>query len=84
MGLANHIDIITGTLGKAFGGASGGYTTGRKEITEWLRQRSRPYLFSNMLSPMIAAASLKVIDMLEESDDLREKLRKTATISGLK
>ncbi|MBN1805405.1 MAG: glycine C-acetyltransferase [Sedimentisphaerales bacterium] len=69
-----HIDIITGTLGKALGGASGGYTSGRKEIIELLRQRSRPYLFSNTLAPAIAAASIKVIEMLSESTELREKL----------
>ena len=70
-----RVDIITGTLGKALGGASGGYTSGRKEIIGWLRQRSRPYLFSNTLAPPIAAASLKVIDLLEKSDALRKKLR---------
>ncbi len=73
-GVQDRIDIITGTLGKALGGASGGYTSGRQEIIDWLRQRSRPYLFSNTLAPMIAAASLKVLDMLEESGDLRTKL----------
>lgn len=73
-GVQDRIDIITGTLGKALGGASGGYTSGRQEIIAWLRQRSRPYLFSNTLAPMIAAASLKVLDMLEESGDLRTKL----------
>src|SRR5712671_3788840 len=61
-----RVDIITGTLGKALGGASGGYTSGRKEIIEWLRQRSRPYLFSNTLAPVIAATSLRVLDLLEE------------------
>jgi glycine C-acetyltransferase len=69
-----RIDIITGTLGKALGGASGGYTSGRKEIIELLRQRSRPYLFSNTLAPAIVAASLKVIEMLSESTELRDKL----------
>jgi glycine C-acetyltransferase len=69
-----RIDIITGTLGKALGGASGGYTSGRKEIIELLRQRSRPYLFSNTLAPAIAAASLKVIEMLSDSTELRDKL----------
>lgn len=69
-----HIDIITGTLGKALGGASGGYTSGRKEIIEFLRQRSRPYLFSNTLAPAIVAASLKVLDILSASPDLRDKL----------
>ena len=62
---------LTGTLGKALGGASGGYTSGRKEIIDWLRQRSRPYLFSNSLSPVIAATTLRVLDLLEESDELR-------------
>lgn len=71
----DRVDIITGTLGKALGGASGGYTSGRKEIIEWLRQRSRPYLFSNSLAPMIAGASLNVLDLLESGNDLREKLR---------
>jgi len=73
-GVQDRVDIITGTLGKALGGASGGYTSGRREIITWLRQRSRPYLFSNTLAPMIAAAALKVLDMLEESTDLRAKL----------
>jgi glycine C-acetyltransferase len=73
-GVEGRVDIVTGTLGKALGGASGGYTSGRKEIIAWLRQRSRPYLFSNTLAPMIAAASLKVLDMLEAGDDLRQKL----------
>jgi glycine C-acetyltransferase len=72
----NRIDILTGTLGKALGGASGGYTSGSRELVSWLRQRSRPYLFSNTLAPMIAAASLKVLDLLEESDQLRIKLIK--------
>lgn len=69
-----RVDILTGTLGKALGGASGGYVSGRREIVAWLRQRSRPYLFSNTLAPTIAAASLKVLDLLEKGDDLREKL----------
>lgn len=69
-----RIDILTGTLGKALGGAIGGYTSARKEIVGWLRQRSRPYLFSNSLPPFIAAASLRVIDVLESSDQLREQL----------
>jgi glycine C-acetyltransferase len=69
-----RIDIITGTLGKALGGASGGYTSGRKEIIEFLRQRSRPYLFSNTLAPAIAGASLKVLEMLSASTELRDKL----------
>ncbi len=74
-GVMGRVDIITGTLGKALGGASGGYTSGRKEIVEWLRQRSRPYLFSNTLAPVIAATSLAVLDLLEKSDDLRARLR---------
>lgn len=69
-----RIDIITGTLGKALGGASGGFTSGRKEIVEMLRQRSRPYLFSNTLAPSIAGASIAVLDMLTETTDLRDKL----------
>jgi glycine C-acetyltransferase len=69
-----RIDIITGTLGKALGGASGGYTSGRKEIIELLRQRSRPYLFSNTLAPAIVATSLKVLDMLFDSTELCDKL----------
>lgn len=69
-----RVDIVTGTLGKALGGAMGGYTTGRKEIIELLRQRSRPYLFSNSLAPSIVAASIKVFDLLDQSTDLRDKL----------
>jgi glycine C-acetyltransferase len=74
-GVEGHVDVITGTLGKALGGASGGYTSGRKEIIELLRQRSRPYLFSNSVAPPIVAASLKVLDLLQESGDLRQRLR---------
>jgi glycine C-acetyltransferase len=70
-----RIDIVTGTLGKALGGASGGYTSGRKEIIDLLRQRSRPYLFSNSVAPAVVGASLKVLDLLESSDDLRARLR---------
>ncbi|HRK75262.1 MAG TPA: glycine C-acetyltransferase, partial [Rhodothermales bacterium] len=73
-GVVDRVDIITGTLGKALGGASGGYTSGRKEIVEILRQRSRPYLFSNTLSPAITVASLKVLDLLETSTALRDRL----------
>jgi len=73
-----RVHIITGTLGKALGGASGGYTSGRKEIIEWLRQRSRPYLFSNSLAPMIVAASIKVLDLLETSAHLRDKLHENS------
>ncbi|MFZ1371027.1 MAG: aminotransferase class I/II-fold pyridoxal phosphate-dependent enzyme, partial [Ferruginibacter sp.] len=69
-----RIDIITGTLGKALGGASGGFTSGRKEIIEMLRQRSRPYLFSNTLAPSIVGASIAVLDMLSETTELRDQL----------
>jgi len=69
-----RVDIITGTLGKALGGASGGYTAARQEVIDWLRQRSRPYLFSNSLAPSIVSASLKVLSMLEEGSELRERL----------
>jgi len=72
------IDIITGTLGKALGGASGGYTSGRQEIVAWLRQRSRPYLFSNSVAPTIAATSLAVLDLVEHDDTLRSTLRDNA------
>jgi glycine C-acetyltransferase len=74
-GVQDRIDVITGTLGKALGGASGGYTSGRAEIVGWLRQRSRPYLFSNSLAPVIAATSRAVLRMLAESDELRVRLR---------
>jgi len=72
--VADRIDILTGTLGKALGGASGGYTSGRKEIIDLLRQRSRPYLFSNTLAPPIAAASLKALELLSPSTELRDRL----------
>jgi glycine C-acetyltransferase len=74
-GVEGRIDILTGTLGKALGGASGGYTSARKEIVELLRQRSRPYLFSNSVAPPIVAASLKVLELVAESEELREHLR---------
>lgn len=73
-GVTDRIDIITGTLGKALGGASGGFTSGRKEIIEMLRQRSRPYLFSNTLAPAITGASIEVFKMLSETTELRDKL----------
>ncbi|MEM9327938.1 MAG: glycine C-acetyltransferase [Bacteroidota bacterium] len=73
-GVMDKVDVITGTLGKALGGASGGFTSGRKEIIDILRQRSRPYLFSNTLAPSIVGASIAVIDMLSETTDLRDKL----------
>ena len=72
--LRGKIEIITGTLGKAFGGAIGGFTTGKKEIIELLRQRSRPYLFSNSIPPMVAAAGIKMFDMMNENNDLQDKL----------
>jgi glycine C-acetyltransferase len=75
-GVMNRIDIITGTLGKALGGAMGGYTTGKKEVIEILRQRSRPYLFSNSLAPAIVGASIKVFEMLENDTSLRDKLQR--------
>ncbi len=74
-----RVDIITGTLGKALGGASGGYTCASKEIVDWLRQRSRPYLFSNTLAPVITATSLKVLDLIEDGDTLRDKLAANST-----
>jgi len=74
-GVRDKIDIITGTLGKALGGASGGYTSGRKEIIDLLRQRSRPYLFSNTLAPPIVGASVRVLELLRDSGDLREQLK---------
>ncbi|HXG47794.1 MAG TPA: aminotransferase class I/II-fold pyridoxal phosphate-dependent enzyme, partial [Methylomirabilota bacterium] len=73
-GVMGRVDILTGTLGKALGGASGGYTSGRREIIDYLRQRSRPYLFSNTLCPSIAAASLKVLELLSASTELRDRL----------
>jgi len=77
-GVMDRIDILTGTLGKALGGASGGYTSGRKEIIAWLRQRSRPYLFSNSIPPFIAAATLRVLDLLEADNELRVRLSENA------
>jgi glycine C-acetyltransferase len=72
----DKIDIITGTLGKALGGASGGFTSGKKEIVDMLRQRSRPYLFSNTLAPSIAGASIAVLNMLSQTTHLRDKLER--------
>ena len=77
-GVMGSIDIITGTLGKALGGASGGFTSGRKEIVGWLRQRSRPYLFSNSVAPTIVAASIAVLDLLQRDSSLREALHENA------
>ncbi|MGK0374662.1 MAG: glycine C-acetyltransferase [Arenicella sp.] len=73
-----RVDIITGTLGKAMGGASGGYTSGKREVIEWLRQRSRPYLFSNSLAPAIVSASIRVLEMLKTGDRLRNSLRRNS------
>jgi glycine C-acetyltransferase len=77
-GVMGRVDILTGTLGKALGGASGGYTSGRREIIGWLRQRSRPYLFSNSLAPVIASATIGVLDLLESGDELRTALEHNA------
>jgi glycine C-acetyltransferase len=77
-GVMGRVDIITGTLGKALGGASGGYTAGRSEVIDWLRQRSRPYLFSNSLAPVIASATIRVLDLLEGGDELRVRLEHNA------
>src|SRR5205807_8816483 len=73
--VVERIDILTGTLGKAIGGASGGYVSGRREIVELLRQRARPYLFSNSLAPPVVGASLRAIDLIQSSGDLRDRLR---------
>ncbi|MFT5758921.1 MAG: glycine C-acetyltransferase [Alteromonadaceae bacterium] len=78
-GVMGRVDIITGTLGKAMGGASGGFTSGKKEVIEWLRQRSRPYLFSNSLAPAIVNASITVIDLLADGDELRKTLKDNAS-----
>jgi glycine C-acetyltransferase len=77
-GVMRRVDILTGTLGKALGGASGGYVAARKEIVAWLRQRSRPYLFSNSIPPVVAAATLRVLDLLDESPELRERVHSNA------
>jgi len=77
-GVAGRVDILTGTLGKALGGASGGYVSGRREIVAWLRQRSRPYLFSNSIPPVVAAGTLRVLDLLESAPELRERLQGNA------
>jgi glycine C-acetyltransferase len=77
-GTAGRVDVLTGTLGKALGGASGGYTSGPRELVEWLRQRSRPYLFSNSVAPVVAATTLAALDLIERSDDLRERLASNA------
>jgi glycine C-acetyltransferase len=74
----SRVDIITGTLGKAMGGASGGFTAGKREVIEWLRQRSRPYLFSNSVAPAIVSASIRVLDLLESGDNLRDSLRRNS------
>jgi glycine C-acetyltransferase len=77
-GVSDRVDIVTGTLGKALGGASGGYTSGRQEVVDWLRQRSRPYLFSNSLAPTIAATTLRVLEMLKSGDDLQRQLQRNS------
>jgi len=77
-GVMDRIDILTGTFGKALGGASGGYVSARREIVAWLRQRSRPYLFSNSIAPLVAAATLKVLDLLESSPELPQRLHANA------
>jgi glycine C-acetyltransferase len=79
-GTAGRIDLLTGTFGKALGGASGGYTAGPREVIAWLRQRSRPYLFSNSLAPVIAATTLRALDLIEESDELRSRLAENARL----
>ena len=81
-GVMERVDIVTGTLGKAMGGASGGYTSGRREIIDWLRQRSRPYLFSNSLAPAIAATTLQVLELLQSSPDLQHQLERNRNGSG--
>ncbi len=78
-GVGDRVDLVTGTLGKALGGGSGGYVSGRREIVAWLRQRSRPYLFSNSLMPTIAATSLRALDLLEESTEPRRRLARNAS-----
>ena len=78
-GVMDRVDIITGTLGKALGGASGGFTSGKKEVIEMLRQRSRPYLFSNTVAPSVVGASIAVLDMLSETTELRDKLEENTT-----
>jgi glycine C-acetyltransferase len=77
-GVMERVDILTGTLGKALGGASGGYVAARREIVGWLRQRSRPYLFSNSIAPVVAAATLKVLDLLESTPELRDRVHSNA------
>src|SRR5581483_8505673 len=82
-GVEARVDIITGTLGKAIGGASGGYVSGRREIIEFLRQRARPYLFSNSVPPPVAAASIRALELIKGSRDLRDRLREnTAHFRG--
>jgi glycine C-acetyltransferase len=84
--LKGKIEIITGTLGKSFGGAIGGFTTGKKEVIELLRQRSRPYLFSNSIPPLVAAAGIRMVEMMTETNVLQDKLHRNAEyfISGMK
>jgi glycine C-acetyltransferase len=77
-GVEGRVELVTGTLGKALGGASGGYVAGSREVVEWLRQKARPYLFSNTLAPVIADVSLSVLDLVERGDALRRRLRENA------
>ena len=77
-GVMGQVDLVTGTLGKALGGASGGYVAGSREVVAWLRQKARPYLFSNSLAPVIAAVSIGVLDELEQGGELRRRLRENA------
>ncbi|EQD46638.1 2-amino-3-ketobutyrate coenzyme A ligase, partial [mine drainage metagenome] len=77
-GVGPRVDILTGTLGKALGGASGGYVASRREVTEWLRQRSRPYLFSNSVPPVVAAAAVRVLELLDQRPALRARLHENA------
>jgi glycine C-acetyltransferase len=77
-GVMGKVDLVTGTFGKALGGASGGYVAGSATVVEWLRQKARPYLFSNTLAPVVAAVSLAVLDLVERGDDLRRRLRENA------
>lgn len=79
-GVMGRVDITTGTLGKALGGASGGYTAARREVVQWLRNRSRPYLFSNTIAPMVAAGSMAALDLVENADDLRAQLWRNAKL----
>jgi glycine C-acetyltransferase len=78
LGVMGKVDLVTGTLGKALGGASGGYVAGSREVVAWLRKKARPYLFSNTVPPVVAGVSLAVLDLLEQGDELRRRLRENA------